>query len=236
MDAIAAYGMSKGWDLCRNIVLVEGTSDEALFKLSDKLARSVGVELLGKEISVVAAGESKRGGTYGVGRELITLRAMAPYILDREGDPVYRIVGLFDNDCAGRRMIEDIARIDRGVIEFRDVLRLWPIMPRQVAAPPDCARMVSELENAAFCGLDWEIEDTLSERLISRFAGAFPHTIRQRVTLGERTHLEFTREGKRELHALVQREASLDDLAGVVDVLRFLRALFGLSDVGAAAR
>ena len=49
--------------------------------------------------------------------------------------------------------------------------------------------------------------------------------------MGERTHLELTREGKRELYALVRREASLDDLAGVVDVLRSLRTLFGLSDV-----
>ena len=143
MDAIAAYGMSKGWCLCKHIVLVEGTSDEALLKLSDKLARSIDVELLGEEISVVAAGEFKRGGTYGVGRELITLRAMAPYILDRGGEPVYRIVGLFDNDSAGRRMIEDVTKIDRGVIEFRDVMRLWPIMPKQVGAPPDSVRKVS---------------------------------------------------------------------------------------------
>ena len=101
MDAIAAYGMSKGWRLGRRVVLVEGTSDEALLKLTNKLATSVGVDLLGQDISIVAAGEHDRGGTYGVGRELITLRAMTPYILDRDGSQVYRIVGLLDNDYAG---------------------------------------------------------------------------------------------------------------------------------------
>ena len=85
MDAIAIYGMSKGWQLRKHIVLVEGTSDEALFRLADELLRPVGIELLGEEISIVAAGEHDRGGTFGVGRELITLRSMAPYILDQDG-------------------------------------------------------------------------------------------------------------------------------------------------------
>ena len=231
MDAIAAYGMSKGWRLGRRVVLVEGTSDEALLKLTNKLATSVGVDLLGQDISIVAAGEHDRGGTYGVGRELITLRAMTPYILDRDGSQVYSIVGLLDNDYAGRKIIEDVANIDRSVMEFRDILRLWPVMPQQVGGAPDKVRRTTELENAAFCGLDWEIEDTLSATLMARFAAEFPHTIRQRLTSGERTHFELTREGKRELHGLIHREASLEDVSGVVEVLRSLRGLFGFPDV-----
>ena len=231
MDAIAAYGMSKGWRLCRRIVLVEGTSDEALLKLTNELSMLAGTDFLCEGISIVAAGEHDRGGTFGVGRELITLRAMAPYILNRDGSQFYRIVGLLDNDYAGRRIIEDVANIDRGVVEFRDFLRLWPVMPQRVGSAPDEVREVTELENAAFCGLDWEIEDAISATLIARFAVGFPHTIRRRLTRGDRTHFELTREGKRELHGLVHREASLDDLAGVVEVLRSLRGLFGLPDV-----
>ena len=231
MDAIATYGMSKGWSLLRRIVLVEGTTDEALFKLTDELARSIGVELLGQEISVVAAGMQDRGGTFGVGRELITLRAMAQYILDRDGRPFYRTVGLLDNDHAGRRVIEDISRIDRGVMEFRDLVRLRPIMLYKSGSHPDKVRNASKLANAPFCGLDWEIEDTLSARLLTKFTGEYPNAIKQRKTTGYRTHLDLTREGKRELHRLVQQEATLEDLTGVVDVLRALRALFGLPDI-----
>ena len=230
MDAIATYGMSKRWRLARNIVLVEGTTDEALLRLADELWQAVGVELLGQEISVVAAGEHDRGGTYGVGRELITLRAMAPYILDRDGNPFYRVIGLLDNDHAGRRIIEDISNIDRGVMEFRDILRLRPIMLGQAGVPSDRVRQASQLANAPFCGLDWELEDTLSARLIATFSAEFPHTIRHRVTMGGRTHFELARQGKRELHRLIHRDATLHDVTGVVDVIRSLRALFGLPD------
>ena len=230
MDAIAAYGMSKGWRLGRRIVLVEGTSDEALLKLTNQLAMSVGIDLLCGDISIVAAGEYDRGGTYGVGRELITLRSMAPYILDRDGSQFYRVVGLLDNDYAGRKIISDIANIDRSVVEFRDILRIWPVMPHQMGGIPDEVRQTTEQENAAFCGLDWEIEDVISETLIARFAARFPHTIRQQVTTGDRTHFDLTREGKRELHRLIHRQASLSDLAGVVEVLVSLRGLFGLPD------
>ena len=221
--------MSKGWRLRKHIVLVEGTSDEALFRLADELLRPVGIELLGEEISIVAAGENDRGGTFGVGRELIALRAMAPYILDQDGNPFYRTVGLIDNDYAGRKIIEYISNIDRGAIEFRDIVRLRPTMPCVVGASPDRTRQEIELANAECWDLDWEIEDALSDRLTTRFCAKFPHTIRDEVSMGGRTHFELTREGKREFHRLIHREATLNDLAGIVDVVKSLRALFGLA-------
>lgn len=233
MDAIATYGMSKGWQLRKYIVLVEGTSDEALFKLAGELLRPSGIELLGEEISIVAAGENERGGTFGVGRELITLRAMAPYILDQDGNPFYRTIGLIDNDYAGRRIIEDIANIDRGASEYRDIVRLRPSMPRIAGASPDRIREEIEFANAEWWGLDWEIEDFLSDRLTSRFCAEFPHTIREEVSMGGRTHLELTREGKREFHRFIHREATLNDLDGIVDVVQSLRAIVGLIESNA---
>ena len=231
MDAIATYGMSKGWHLKRYIVLVEGTSDEALFVLADELSRAAGVELFGQQISIVAAGEQDCGGTYGVGRELITLRSMAPYILDRDGNPYYRTIGLLDDDHAGRRIIEDISKIDRSALEFRDIVRLRPNMPRLVGACPGEWKRASEYANSQFRELDWEIEDTLSERLVTAFSMQFGYAIRDKMSKGGRTHFELTRGGKREFHRLIHREATLNDLSGVVDVVRLLRALFGMPDI-----
>ena len=46
--------------------------------------------------------------------------------------------------------------------------------------------------------------------------------------MGGRTHVELTREGKREFHRLIHREATPNDLDGIVDVVQSLRAMFGL--------
>ena len=231
MDAIAMYAASKGWCLKQNVVLVEGTSDEALFRLANELARTVGIDLLGPEICVVAAGKRDRGGTFGVGRELIALRALAPYILDRRGFPCYKIIGLVDDDHAGRQVVENILKIDRGVIEFRDVLRLRPIVIHGFGMSTDRIRRASEEANAPYCELDWEIEDTLSERLFGMLCVQCPAAIQLRQSKNGRTHFELTRSGKQMLHGLVHREGTLMDLTGIVDVVRCLRATFGLEDI-----
>jgi hypothetical protein len=128
MDMVAAYAAAKRWTLRPNIVLVEGTSDEALFRRTDELARQAGQRLL-DELSIVAAGRQDRGGTFGVARELITLRSMVPFVLDRHGRTIYRVMGLVDNDHAGRRIIQDVLRMDRGAFEFRDIVALRPVPP-----------------------------------------------------------------------------------------------------------
>ena len=231
MDAIETYAASKGWRVKRNIVLVEGTTDEALFGLADELARQMGIDLLGPEICVVAAGERDRGGTFGVGRELITLRSLAPYILDRNGFVVYKIIGLVDNDFAGRQIVENITKIDRSAIEFRDVVRLRPIMMRGLCISVEEIRRASDDANAPYCELDWEIEDTLSKRLIEMLIALCPSSILSRVSMNGRTHFELTRSGKQTLHRLAQREATLVDLVGIVDIVRCLRARLGLADI-----
>lgn len=230
MDAITAYAASRGWTLKRNIVVVEGSTDEALFKLASYFASRVQVELLGQEISIVAAGERDLGGTFGVGRELITLRSMAASILDARGDPMYRVIGVVDDDHAGRKVIADIANIDRGVLEFRDILRLRPVMPVITGADPQQLRAASNLANLPFGGLDWEVEDVLSGGLLAQLAKQQPADVLRRDTRGGRTHHELTKVGKRELHKLVQRHAVLADLGGVVGIIRTLRAMFGLPD------
>ena len=224
---------SKPWKLRPNIVLVEGVTDEALFNRADQLAREAGRVLLGDEIAFVASGRRDQGGTFGVARELITLRSMIPLVLNAQGYPAYRAIGLVDNDHAGRRIIEDVVRTDRGSAEFVDIVALRPVMPRFTRIDPRGRRRQCDAVNGPHFDLDWEIEDVVSPRLMTLFEQMHPLEIVDRISLGGKTHYELTRFGKATFHRLVQHEATLDDLLGVVEVVRTVRSMIGLADVAA---
>ena len=228
MDMVAAYAASKEWTLRPNIVRVEGTSDEALFRRADELSVATGHVLLGDELCIVAAGRHDRGGTFGVARELITLRSMAEHVLDRHGRPTYRIMGLVDNDHAGRRIIADVLRMDRSAFEFLDIAALRPVAPEFAQFDPRDRQRECRLANLPYPTLDWEIEDTLSPRILQLFDRKHPGMINGRRREGDKTHHELAREGKVALHRLVQREATFEDLGGVVQVVRMLRSILGL--------
>jgi hypothetical protein len=228
MDMFAAYVTSKAWELRPNIILVEGTSDERLFRRADELSAQAGRALLGGKVSIVAAGRRDRGGTFGVARELITLRSMVPYVLDRRGRPTYQVIGLVDNDGAGRRIIKDVLRIDRSTFEFWDITALRPVCPEFRQLDPRGRQRECDLANLPYQGLDWEIEDALSSRLLHLFDQRHPGMITRRIQLRDKTHHELTNDGKVALHKLVQREARLEDLAGVVAIVRMLRSMLRL--------
>lgn len=226
---VATYAASKPWNLRPNIVLVEGTSDEALFALADTLSTNSGRHLLGAEICVVAAGRRDRGGTFGVARELITLRSMLPLVLDRQGRPAYRVIGLVDYDVAGRRIIQDLLRLDRGALEFRDIVAVRPVTSTFAQPDPRARKSECDLSNLPHRNLDWEIEDALSPRLLSLFERRHPRLTPQKFQQGGKTHHEFTNEAKTALHRLVRQEATLQDLEGLVAIVRMLRSMLGLS-------
>lgn len=225
MDMVATYAASKAWSVRRNIVLVEGSSDEAVFKLADELSAKAGRLLLGDDISIVAAGQRDRGGTFGVARELITLRSIIPLVLDRHGKPFYRVIGLVDSDVAGRRIIRDVVRMDRGALEFRDIVALRPVSPQFVRTDPPGREMECELANLPYRDLEWEIEDTLSSRLFQIFEQRFPNLNIGKNHQGDKTHYELTPEGKNALHKIIHQEATLEDMVGVEMIVRMLRSM-----------
>lgn len=228
MDMVATYAASKGWTLRPNIVLVEGTSDEALFRRADELSVQAGRVLLGNEICMVAAGRRDRGGTYGVARELITLRSMIPLVFDRNGRPVYRVMGLVDNDRSGRRIISDVIRVDRSAVEFHDIVAVRPVTPTFMQPHPADRRREYDFANLAYRTLDWEIEDALSPRVLNLFDRRYPQLIVQKIRESDKIHHELTRDGKIELHRLAHKEATLEDLAGVVEIVKMLRSILAL--------
>jgi len=57
LDSVALYGMALGFEIRRRTVLVEGTSDVALFETAARLELGAsGIELLGGDLAFVAAG------------------------------------------------------------------------------------------------------------------------------------------------------------------------------------
>jgi hypothetical protein len=231
VDFVAQYGISRGWTLLPRSTLVEGTSDVALFELANALfLRATGKSLL-SDLAIVAAGEADRGGTKGVVRELIVLRGLAAAFLSPAGLPVYRFIGLFDNDTAGQKSVHGAHGIDSSIIEYRDVFRLQPVMPRPGNIDPAALKRSFEKENAVYKGLHWELEDLLAEPLLELFVEEHPTALLREMHVGDAAHREFTRDGKHQLIRFCQKHAALDDLADVVGVLHALRHYLNLPEL-----
>ncbi len=223
------YASKLGWNICKCNVIVEGTSDVGLLWLSAALHfERHKIPILGDQISILAAGKGDDGGVDGLNRRLNAVRQMADADRGPDGSLRYRFIGLYDNDNAGRRGVDNACAFDRRLLRCGDLFLLHPIMP--LASGSDHAELRRRFEtcNAPFKGLDWEVEDLLSEELLLAFEQKFPSSIDGVRKLNGRKHREFTRAGKKALHCFVKTEAKLEDLTEVVKLIRALHDYFRL--------
>lgn len=229
LDAVALYGRSLGFEVRPRTILVEGNTDADLFHLAAHLeAKSSGTDLLGTDLAVVAAGSGDSGGTYGVIRELISLRAMARTCLLPNGRQRYRFIGLFDNDNAGKQAIRAIRELDKSVLEYKDVFRLWPFMPLTCNLDPGALQKAFERENSEVKGMAWELEDVLPTDFFDCFLCEYSGAVSRTTTAHGKVHRDLTRDGKAHFHRFIKQNALRRDLDGVVDVLKALRVYLGL--------
>lgn len=228
IDMVARYGRSLGWRLLPRSVLVEGTSDVELFQLAADLFFQIERKDLLSDLAIVAAGEGDRGGTHGVVRELVVLRGLASRYLSPAGRPIYRVVGLFDGDTAGQKAVNGARGIDISIIEYRDVFRLHPIMPKIGSVDPAVLRRSFESQNEPFKRLTWELEDLISEPLMELFLDEYPTALIKKDEISGFIHRELTRDGKSRLIRFCKENADLKSLKGVVDVLHALRHYMSL--------
>ena len=230
MDFVERYAASIGLSVRRCTVIVEGTTDVELFSLAARLEEcKSGFDLMGTDLSIVAAGLRENGGTRGVIKELVTLRGLARTCLEPNGKPRYRFVGLLDNDDAGKRAVNLVRNVDVSVIEYKDVWRLWPVMPLTGNLVPSTVKTTFERDNARYKGLDWELEDLLHQRFMDAFLSDHPGVEKkQRRLCHDRVHYELTSHGKALLHRFVKENAMHQDLIGVIEVIRALRHYLGL--------
>lgn len=220
---VETFASTLGWKVRRCNVIVEGTTDvKLLLRTAVLYLRQHKDVIVGDDIAILAAGKGDDGGVDGLNRRLNAIRQMADADRGPDGSLRYRFVGLYDNDLAGRRAIQDACNFDRRILRYRDLFLLNPIMPLASGADHTELRRRVETSNAPYRGMDWEIEDLLSERLLLSFEAMHPRAIKDIQEIGGRKHWELTRDGKMLLHDYAQKHATLHDL---VDVVRLIRAL-----------
>lgn len=221
--------MTLGFAVRPRTVLVEGTTDADLFQLAASFERqATGGELLDANLAIIAAGEGDNGGTRGVIRELVCLRGMARTCLSPDGRPRYRFIGLFDGDRAGKQAVRAAREFDTSILEFKDVFRLWPVMPLPGSLDPQDMQQTFERENAPYKGLDWELEDLLPEGFVDVFLADQSAAVGRSTPVEGKLHRDLTRDGKARLHRFVKQHAVRDDLVGVIGVLKAIRFYLGL--------
>jgi hypothetical protein len=229
LDPVARYGLASGLAVRPRTILVEGTTDADLFQLAARLeGEASGLDLLGADLAIAAAGMGDAGGTQGVIRELVALRALARICLLPNGRPRYRFIGLFDNDKAGRQAVRAAHDLDRSIIEYKDVFRLWPVMPLSSNLDPGALQRAFEKENGGLKGLEWELEDMLPNEFYDSFLSECPGAVFRSATADGKVHRDLTPDGKARFHWFIRQHAIRRDLTGVVQVLGALRVYLGL--------
>jgi hypothetical protein len=224
LGLVEGYAGTLGWKVCECNVLVEGTSDVSLFWLAAALYfERHNTHILGDKFAVLAAGKGDDGGVDGLNRRLNAARQIADADRGPDGSLRYRFMGLYDNDRAGRRGVANASEFDRRLRQCGDLFLLHPIMPLANGADHATLRRRFEVDNAAFKGLDWEIEDLLSDQLFSKFEDIQPTATLHETVYGGRKHRELTREGKFKLHEFAKNFARLEDVMEVVKLIRALR-------------
>jgi hypothetical protein len=138
-------------------------------------------------------------------------------------------LGPYDNDRAGRRAIDSACAFDRRLLRYGDVFLLHPVMTLASGSDHVDLRRRFESDNSQFRGLDWEVEDFLSERLFATFKQINPAAVIAVQERGGRAHYELTRDGKYQLHQFVRSEATLEDVVEIVRLIRALRDYFRLN-------
>lgn len=213
-----------GWAIAKVNILVEGTHDVSLITHAARLYRSArGVELLGTDLAVMPAGLGNEGGVEGINRRLPTLRQVAAADPDQSGKLRYRFLGLYDNDVAGKRAIAAISSYDATIKKYSEVFLLRPMMSLKGGADRHALEQRFQRDNEPYKDLDWEMEDLVDPTFLDLFEGEFPTAVRRRTTVSDRTHRDFTEQGKRDLVNFVHKHATLDDLSDVIKLIRALR-------------
>jgi len=232
-DIVRSYAAKKQWLLLRKNIMVEGDRDVRYFELASQLyLMEHRKSLVGKDLSILSAGSGIKGGTDGVFEEFPTLDKIIKTDCNAEGKVLYRVVALLDNDRAGQTLEKALLAQYRSMKPSRDVFLLNRVLPRISSEPSVLARQISAA-NSEWKGLDCEIEDLLGRSLLDAFINEMPNALIRptREVTGHR-HFEFSDTAKGRLVLFVKKYAMLEDVAGIVEILKSLRFYLGLEPDG----
>lgn len=223
----------RGWLLRHGNAMVEGTSDVAYFKIADRLyTLAHGKKLIGSDFSIFAAGLGDDGGTYGISERFPALFEMASLDLDANGKRRFRVIVLVDDDKMGQAAVAGITRGHRRIIEYDTIFKLRRTMPLKAGSTKSLAEK-TKTANACYTALECTIEDVLDTNLVGRFILSMPNAVyKPDEVAASGVHRHFTEEGKRKLLQFVERNATFQDMATMVEILKALRSYVELPPDG----
>lgn len=156
------------------------------------------------------------------------MRGLARTHLLPNGRPIYRFVALFDDDKAGKQAVRAAKDFDTSLLEYKDLFRLWPVMPMPGNIDPGAMQKAFEKENAAYKGMEWEAEDLVAHEFYEAFLSDHPTALLKSASRDGKTHRDLTSDGKARFHRYIRQNAIRKDMSGVIDVLKALRFYLGL--------
>ena len=221
---VELWAKQLGWRVCKGNVIVEGEGDVFYFEHAARLyKRKFGIDPLGDDFSVIAAGRGDAGGVDGVNERFRAARELAAVDVHPDGALKYRFIGLFDNDEQGRRAFGRGAGLTRRIEGYRDLFLLHPVMPLANGAPAATVKQRAITLNTDYLHLDWEVEDLVSKDIYGLFEADYSHEIIRSKTVGGKTHRDLTWTGKVKLQQCVRDYAELDDVRDFIALICALR-------------
>ncbi|AZD30739.1 hypothetical protein [Pseudomonas chlororaphis] len=222
-----------GWRLARGNVMVEGTSDVEYFEIAAYLYNvKTGLNLIGEDFSVFAAGEKDDGGAPGIMERFPSIFTTAMHDVDAASKIKYKIIAVADDDHYGKIAVNAVPKGHRAIFEYEHIFRLRRIMPLR-AGSRDALKNQTRQANEEYGALDCVIEDLLSLAIIKEYQASNPgHLSGNIITLGKGHHAPWTPQGKSGLLKFTRKKAKIDDVELLVDVLKALRSYVGLPPEG----
>ncbi|MDP1941058.1 MAG: hypothetical protein Q8K54_10510 [Gallionella sp.] len=191
-----------------------------------------GLSLVEKDLSIFSAGTGDRGGTDGIYEELPTLLKLIETDCDAQGAKLFRVVALLDNDRAGKFLLQVLLKQYRTLKQNRDIYLLNIIFPRNSSEPTIVDRQINS-ENAKWNNLDCEIEDLLGGSLLDAFQDDSSNAPRiPPVEVEGFRHYEWSDAAKSRLIRFAEENAMLEDVIGIVELLKSIRHYLGLPQDG----
>jgi hypothetical protein len=217
-----------GWQLQPGVnLIVEGEHDVRYFRLADRISRETkGLKLLGDGFDVIAAGEGPNGGTFTIIEYFHQHFKNATLELGRDGEPVYRLAVLLDDDGPGRKAEQFLVTQHTNCALWRDVFRLQRRYPKNVRG--DLKRLDKEMRelNREWNTLHCEIEDLFPKELVDLFCEENPRCFARPPEEKEgRWHFEFAMATKGSFCTFIEQSATRDDLQEMIELVTTLRFL-----------
>ena len=155
-----------------------------------------------------------------------TLQTIARGDIDSKGNVQYYVFVLVDNDYAGRNVIKYLEKDALKAIECRDIFCINPIMPKDVNPHYEHIKKSLERENAPYKGLDWEMEDYISDRIWKIFindeCAKDPLLCKPKVC-HDKIHRNLNDIQKGRFHDIINNSACYEDIENIVHLIKTLR-------------